>query len=68
MQSIRFRAILIALLALPPAAQAQTFPGADWQRKTPAEAGIVLIVMPFAFVHSDTTRQQLAHPHELAAQ
>ena len=40
MQSIRFRAILIGLLALPPAAQAQTFPGADWQRKTPAEAGI----------------------------
>src|SRR5215468_1435222 len=40
MQSIRFRAILIGLLVLPPAAQAQTFPGADWQRKTPAEAGI----------------------------
>jgi len=38
---IRFRAILIAaLLTLPLAAQAQTFPGADWQRKTPAEAGI----------------------------
>src|SRR5512133_2252122 len=38
---IRFRAILIcALVTLPLAAQAQTFPGADWQRKTPAEAGI----------------------------
>src|SRR5260221_2714970 len=38
---IRFRAILIcALVTLPVAAQAQTFPGADWQRKTPAEAGI----------------------------
>src|SRR6187549_1677738 len=38
---IRFKAILIgALVMLPPAAQAQTFPGADWQRKTPAEAGI----------------------------
>jgi hypothetical protein len=24
----------------PQAPQAQTFPGADWQRKTPAEAGI----------------------------
>jgi hypothetical protein len=33
---IRFRAILIcALVTLPLAAQAQTFPGADWQRKTP---------------------------------
>src|SRR5882672_9523452 len=38
---IRFGAILIGtLLTLPLAAQAQTFPGADWQRKTPAEAGI----------------------------
>ena len=38
---IRFSAILIcALVTLPIAAQAQTFPGADWQRKTPAEAGI----------------------------
>jgi CubicO group peptidase (beta-lactamase class C family) len=38
---IRFRPILIcALVTLPLAAQAQTFPGADWQRKTPAEAGI----------------------------
>src|SRR5712671_6441511 len=38
---IRFRAILIgALVTLPLAANAQTFPGADWQRKTPAEAGI----------------------------
>src|SRR5215831_4883095 len=38
---IRFRAILIgALVTLPLTAQAQTFPGADWQRKTPAEAGI----------------------------
>jgi hypothetical protein len=38
---IRFRAILIGALAmLPLAAQAQTFPGADWQRRTPAEAGI----------------------------
>ena len=38
---IRFRAVLIcALVTLPLAAQAQTFPGADWQRKTPAEAGI----------------------------
>ena len=38
---IRFKAILIcALVMLPPAAQAQPFPGADWQRKTPAEAGI----------------------------
>jgi CubicO group peptidase (beta-lactamase class C family) len=41
----RWTAILIgALLALPLAAQghaqAQTFPGADWQRKTPADAGI----------------------------
>jgi hypothetical protein len=46
---IRFRAILIcALVALPLAAQAQTFPGADWQRKTPAEAGInpQLIALP----------------------
>ena len=38
---IRMKALLVgALLALPLAAQAQTFPGADWQRKTPAEAGI----------------------------
>ena len=37
---IRFGAILISVLAMPLAAQAQTFPGADWQRKTPAEAGI----------------------------
>src|SRR3954471_9394366 len=38
---VRFRAVLIgALVTLPLAAQAQTFPGADWQRKTPAEAGI----------------------------
>ena len=38
---VRFRAILIgALVTLPLAAQAQTFPGADWQRKTPADAGI----------------------------
>ena len=37
---IRFGAILIAALVMPLAAQAQTFPGADWQRKTPAEAGI----------------------------
>ena len=38
---IRFKAILIgALVMLPPAAQAQTFPGADWQHKTPAEAGL----------------------------
>ena len=38
---IRFRAILIgALVTLPLGAQAQTFPGADWQRKAPAEAGI----------------------------
>src|SRR5437667_1837831 len=38
---IRFRAILIgALVTLPLTAHAQTFPGADWQRKTPAEAGI----------------------------
>src|SRR6476469_5852962 len=38
---VRFKAILIgALVMLPPAAQAQTFPGADWQRRTPAEAGI----------------------------
>ena len=38
---IRMRAILVgALMALPLAAHAQTFPGADWSRKTPAEAGI----------------------------
>ena len=38
---VRFRAVLIgALVTLPLAAQAQTFPGADWQRKTPADAGI----------------------------
>jgi hypothetical protein len=37
---IRFRAILIGALVTPLVAQAQTFPGADWQRKTPAEAGI----------------------------
>jgi len=38
---VRFRAILICtLVALPLAAQAQTCPGANWQRKTPAEAGI----------------------------
>src|SRR3954451_24215989 len=38
---IRFRAVLIgALVTLPLAAQAQTFPGADWQRKAPADAGI----------------------------
>src|SRR5262245_24364886 len=38
---IRLRAILIgALVTLPLTAHAQTFPGADWQRKTPAEAGI----------------------------
>src|SRR5260370_31625503 len=38
---IRFRAILIgALVTLPLTAHAQPFPGADWQRKTPAEAGI----------------------------
>ena len=40
---IRFGTIVIgALVTLvaPLAAQAQTFPGADWQRKTPAEAGI----------------------------
>src|SRR3981189_2149593 len=37
----RFRAIPIgALVTLPLGAQAQTFPGADWQRKAPAEAGI----------------------------
>jgi len=29
-----------AILMLPMVARAQTFPGADWQRKTPAEAGI----------------------------
>jgi hypothetical protein len=27
-------------VTLPLGAQAQTFPGADWQRKAPAEAGI----------------------------
>src|SRR5262245_47269691 len=38
---IWFKAILIAALSLLPlAAQAQTFPGTDWSRKTPAEAGI----------------------------
>ena len=38
---IRFKAILIcALVILAPTAHAQPFPGADWQRKTPAEAGI----------------------------
>ena len=40
---IRLRAILVgALMALPLVAQtqAQTFPGADWQRKSPADAGI----------------------------
>ena len=37
---VRFGAILISILAMPVAAQAQTFPGADWQRRTPAEAGI----------------------------
>jgi hypothetical protein len=37
---IRFGAIVIAALVMPQAPQAQTFPGADWQRKTPAEAGI----------------------------
>ena len=38
---IRFWAVLIgALVTLPLAAQAQTFPGADWQRKAPADAGI----------------------------
>mgnify|MGYP000440972299 CR=1 FL=1 len=43
---IRFKAILIgALVMLPPAAQAQTFPGADWQRKTPAEAGISIDIL-----------------------
>ncbi|MBX9845438.1 MAG: serine hydrolase [Xanthobacteraceae bacterium] len=37
----RFKAILIgALVVLPLAAKAQTFPGADWPRKSPAEAGI----------------------------
>jgi CubicO group peptidase (beta-lactamase class C family) len=37
----RFRVILIgALVTMPLTAYAQTFPGADWQRKTPAEAGI----------------------------
>ena len=34
-----FAGVLAALLALPMAAQAQYVPGADWQRKTPAEAG-----------------------------
>src|SRR5207253_7184960 len=38
---IRFSAILTgALLMLPLAGQAQTFPGIDWPRKTPAQAGI----------------------------
>src|SRR5712671_2440547 len=38
---VRFRAMLIGtLLTLPLAAQAQTVPGTDWQRKTPAAAGI----------------------------
>src|SRR5262245_27130116 len=36
----RFAAVLMGVLAMPLVAQAQTFPGADWQRKTPAEAGI----------------------------
>jgi CubicO group peptidase (beta-lactamase class C family) len=37
----RWKMILIgALMALPLAAEAQTFPGTDWQRKSPAEAGI----------------------------
>jgi hypothetical protein len=35
---IRLRTILIgALVTLPLTAQAQIFPGADWQRKTPGE-------------------------------
>src|SRR5215510_7583677 len=35
------RAFLIgAILMLPMMARAQTFPGAEWQRKTPAEAGV----------------------------
>jgi CubicO group peptidase (beta-lactamase class C family) len=37
----RWTTILIgALVAMPLAAQAQTFPGPDWPRKSPAEAGI----------------------------
>ena len=38
---IRFRSIIIsALVTLPLTAQARMFPGADWQRKTPGEAGV----------------------------
>ena len=38
---LRLRTILIgALVTLPLTAHAQIFPGADWQRKTPGEAGI----------------------------
>jgi CubicO group peptidase (beta-lactamase class C family) len=38
---IGLKSILVgALLALPLVAQAQTLPGVDWQRKSPAEAGI----------------------------
>jgi hypothetical protein len=45
---VRFGAMLIGtLLTLPLAAQAQTVPGTDWQRRTPAAAGIKQHAGPF---------------------
>jgi hypothetical protein len=38
---LRFWAVLTgALVTLPLAGKVQTFPGIDWPRKTPAQAGI----------------------------
>ena len=58
---IRFRAILIgALVTLPLTAHAQTFLGADWQRKTPAESGIdpqlLKVAIDFAIASESRTR------------
>src|SRR5260370_16904510 len=65
---IRFRAILIgALVTLPLTAHAQTFPGADWQRKTPAEAGInpqlLKDAIDFAIASEIKNPRNLKHNH-----
>src|SRR3982074_2230327 len=61
---IRFRAILIgALVTLPLGAQAQTFPGADWQRKARAEAGINPQLLKDAIDFSVTS--EIKNPRDL---